>query len=58
MKQMADTKRSKRTYKVGNWVYVKLQPYVQTSIKKHHNQKLGPKYFGPYMITENIGAVA
>lgn len=58
MKQIADKHRSKREFKVGNWVYVKLQPYVQTTLRKHHNQKLGPKYFGPYLILEKVGAVA
>jgi hypothetical protein len=39
-------------------VYVKLQPYVQTSVAPRSNQKLAYCFFGPYLITEKIGNVA
>jgi hypothetical protein len=48
MKQYADMNRTKRHFSVGDWVYVKLQPYVQNSLKAHRHQKLGPRYFGPF----------
>jgi hypothetical protein len=54
----ADKNRTERSFSVGTWVYVKLQPYVQTSVAARANQKLSFRFFGPYVITEKIGSVA
>lgn len=58
MKDQADKHRVERVFAVGDQVYLKLQPYVQTSIARRSNQKLGYKYFGPYTIIQRVGAVA
>lgn len=58
MKQRADKKRSERVLKVGDWVYLKLQPYHQHSLVHRPNQKPGPKYYGPYMVIKRTGEVA
>ncbi|KAD4384730.1 hypothetical protein E3N88_24898 [Mikania micrantha] len=58
MKQMADIHRTERSFKVGDWVYVKLQPYVQTALKMHRNQKLSPRFYGPFLVLECFGKVA
>ncbi|KAJ1703813.1 hypothetical protein LUZ63_003592 [Rhynchospora breviuscula] len=58
MKKNADLKRSERSFKEGDWVYMKLQPYRQVSIAGHANSKLNPKYYGPYEILEKVGEVA
>jgi hypothetical protein len=58
MKHQADKNRAERQFEVGTWVYVKLQPYVQSSLAHRANQKLAFKFFGPFQIISKIGAVA
>ncbi|KAG8661193.1 hypothetical protein MANES_02G218460v8 [Manihot esculenta] len=58
MKQQTDKKRTEREFSVGNLVYLKLQPYRQTSLALRHSLKLSAKYYGPYKITAKIGKVA
>lgn len=58
MKQLADKNRTDREFQVNDWVYIKLQPYRQTSVNKSINQKLFAKYFGPYQVIEKVGRVA
>lgn len=58
MKRQADKHRSERSCSVGDWVFLKLQPYVQSSVAHRSNHKLAFKFFGPYRILECIGKVA
>lgn len=39
-------------------VFLKLQPYVQSSLAPRANQKLSFKFFGPFKITIKVGKVA
>jgi hypothetical protein len=48
MKHQEDKRRSNREFQVGDLVYMKLQPYAQSSVAQRANQKLAFKYFGPY----------
>nr|GEW68141.1 retrotransposon protein, putative, Ty1-copia subclass [Tanacetum cinerariifolium] len=57
MKQQADKHRTERVFEPGSWVYLKLQPYMQNSLRVHKHSKLTPKYFGSFLIVEKVGAV-
>ncbi|XP_071906022.1 uncharacterized protein [Coffea arabica] len=57
MKLYAD-QRSERTFSVGDWVYLRLQPHRQTTMDLRGNTKLSTKYFGPYQVIHKIGKVA
>ncbi|CAD6248347.1 unnamed protein product [Miscanthus lutarioriparius] len=58
MKAQADMSRSEQTFVVGDFVYLKLQPYVQSSLVPQAHQKLSFRYFGPYKVIDCIGSVA
>jgi hypothetical protein len=59
MKKYADTKRSERKFHVGDWVYLKLQPYRQISVQGHFgNHKLKQRFYRPFEVLEKIRAVA
>lgn len=58
MKQQIDSHRIDRSFKVGDWVYFKVQPYKQVSISTLHFHKLAFKYYGPFQIARKVGPVA
>lgn len=58
MKYFASLKRTDRVLTVGDWVYMKLQPYKQPSIAVRSSLKLSAKFFGPFQVIEKIGSVA
>jgi hypothetical protein len=58
MKKQADKHRTEREFQVGDVVFLKLQPYIRSSVARRANQKLAFRFFGPFKIIEKIGAVA
>lgn len=55
MKAQADKRMSERSFQQGDLVYMKLQPYVQSSVAARSNKKLSFKFYGPFRVLERIG---
>jgi hypothetical protein len=58
MKMQADKKRSDRVFQAGDRVFMKLQPYIQSSVAPRAHHKLLFKYYGPYTVLERVGEAA
>jgi hypothetical protein len=58
MKKSADLHRSERQFQLDDWVYLKLQPYVQSSVADRSHHKLAFRFFSPYKVIGKVGTVA
>jgi hypothetical protein len=59
LKQQVYQHRSEIIFEVGDWVFLRLQPYKQMSLKKYKkDNKLSPKYYVPYKVFQKIGTLA
>jgi hypothetical protein len=57
MKQQADQGRFERQFAELDQMFLRLQPYKQTSLTVEHCQKLAPKFYGPYTVLKHVGQV-
>ena len=46
MKQQTNQHQSERHIKEGDWVFLRLQPYKQSTLKQNKNRKLALKFIG------------
>lgn len=54
-KRFFDQNWTEREFEVGDMVYLRLQPYRQSSLKKRWTKKLWPWFFGPFKILRRVG---
>jgi hypothetical protein len=58
MKQVVDKHKIGKEIEVGDYVYLKLQPYRKYSVALRKHFKLNPRFYGLYKILRKIGLVA
>lgn len=58
MKNGDDRKRREVNFKVGDLVYLKLLPYRRKSLAGRSNEKLVPRFYGPFEVEKEVGPVA
>jgi hypothetical protein len=57
-KMYVDRHRVEHNFEVGDLVFLRLQPYRQSSLKKSGAEKLKPHFYGPYRVIRRVGEVA
>ena len=55
MKRSANKHRRELVLQEGDWVFLKLQPYIMKSLARKPNEKLSPQFYGPYKVIQRIG---
>jgi hypothetical protein len=45
-------------FDVGDLVFLRLQPYRHSSLKTSGDEKLKPRFYGPYRIMHRVGKVS
>lgn len=57
-KQYVDQKRIERAFELGDMVYLMVQPYRQSTLKKSDVEKLKPHYYGLFRVIKRVREVA
>lgn len=58
MKLQANQHRIDRSFKVGEWVYLRLQPYRHLTLRSKGFNKLSPRFYGPFQVMQKLGPTA
>ncbi|WVY98390.1 hypothetical protein V8G54_030541 [Vigna mungo] len=58
MVKLANKKRRPTTIQVGDWVFLKIRPHRQLSMLTKLHPKLAPRYYGPFLVLNQVGQVA
>jgi hypothetical protein len=58
MTSHANQRRREVSFEVDDYVYLKLQPYRQTTVAFRSSLKLSPQFYGPFQILSKVGIVA
>lgn len=58
MKVNADKHRAEKEFEVGDWVFLKLQPFRQRTLAHGRTHKLSPRYADPFLVVKKVGTVA
>ncbi|XP_038973404.1 uncharacterized protein LOC103699041 [Phoenix dactylifera] len=58
MTSHANQHRREVSFEVGDYVYLKLQPYRQTTVAFRGSLKLSPRFYGPFQVVKRVGPVA
>jgi hypothetical protein len=57
-KVYANKHRVERNFEVGDLVFLRLQPYKQSSLKKSGTTKMKPRFYGPHIVIMRVGELA
>ncbi|GJT41734.1 retrotransposon-related protein [Tanacetum coccineum] len=55
MRNLANKHKTDRQFEVRMWVYVKLQPHRQVTLRKSAYNKLSSKYYVPFQVVKKVG---
>ncbi|RZB98082.1 Transposon Ty3-G Gag-Pol polyprotein isoform B [Glycine soja] len=58
MVKHANNHRRPHDINVGDWVYLKIRPHRQGSMPPRLHPKLTARFYGPYLVMRQVGAVA
>ena len=57
MKLQADKHMVERSFAVGEWVYLMLQPFKQKSLGFKGSWKLSPRFYGSFRVIQQVGTM-